>query len=126
MLFWGILGVIVLRAIMIGLGATLVTQFSWILCVFGVFLVVTGVKMWLVADHTPDIANNMVLKFLRKCMRQVTLAADATKGCQTGSPFHLELSSSSGIWLCSGRSAFAHQAVQPCVPIGIGQQVGHG
>ena len=68
-LFWGILGVIVLRAIMIGLGATLVTQFSWILYVFGVFLVVTGIKMWLVADHTPDIANNPILKFLRKHMR---------------------------------------------------------
>ncbi len=68
-LFWGILGVIVLRAIMIGLGASLVTQFSWILYVFGVFLVITGVKMWLVADHTPDIANNPILKFLRKRMR---------------------------------------------------------
>ena len=43
-LFWGILGVIVLRAIMIGLGASLVTQFSWILYVFGAFLVVTGIK----------------------------------------------------------------------------------
>ena len=68
-LFWGILGVIVLRAIMIGLGASLVTQFSWILYVFGVFLVITGVKMWLVADHAPDIANNPILKFLRKRMR---------------------------------------------------------
>ena len=68
-LFWGILGVIVLRAIMTGLGATLVTQFSWILYVFGVFLVVTGVKMWIVADHTPDIANNPILRFLRKRMR---------------------------------------------------------
>ena len=68
-LFWGILGVIVLRAIMIGLGATLVSQFSWILYVFGVFLVVTGVKMWVMADHTPDIGNNAVLKFLRKRMR---------------------------------------------------------
>lgn len=68
-LFWGILGVIVLRAIMIGLGAALVTQFSWILYVFGVFLVVTGVKMWLVADHMPDIANNPILKFLRKRLR---------------------------------------------------------
>lgn len=68
-LFWGILGVIVLRAIMIGLGASLVTQFSWILYLFGVFLVVTGVKMWLLADHTPDIASNPILKFLRKRMR---------------------------------------------------------
>ena len=44
-LFWGILGVIVLRAIMIGLGATLVAQFSWVLYLFGAFLLLTGVKM---------------------------------------------------------------------------------
>jgi tellurite resistance protein TerC len=68
-LFWGIIGVIVLRAIMIGLGATLVSQFSWILYVFGVFLVITGIKMWVIADHMPDIANNPLLKFLRKRMR---------------------------------------------------------
>ena len=47
-LFWGILGVIVLRAIMIGLGAVLVTEFSWILYLFGAFLFFTGVKMLLV------------------------------------------------------------------------------
>ena len=68
-LFWGILGVIVLRAIMIGLGAVLVTQFSWILYVFGAFLIFTGIKMWIVADHMPDIENNPILKFLRKKMR---------------------------------------------------------
>jgi len=68
-LFWGILGVIVLRAIMIGLGATLVSQYSWILYLFGAFLVFTGVKMWIIADHMPDIANNPLLKFLRKRMR---------------------------------------------------------
>ena len=68
-LFWGILGVIVLRAVMIALGATLVTQFSWILYLFGAFLVITGVKMWLVADHMPDLANNPLLKFLKKRMR---------------------------------------------------------
>ena len=68
-LFWGILGVIVLRAIMIGLGAALVTQFSWVLYLFGAFLVFTGVKMWIVADHMPDIENNPLLKFLRKRLR---------------------------------------------------------
>jgi tellurite resistance protein TerC len=68
-LFWGILGVIVLRAIMIGLGATLVSQFSWMLYLFGAFLVITGIKMWLIADHMPDIANNPLLKFLRKHLR---------------------------------------------------------
>jgi tellurite resistance protein TerC len=68
-LFWGILGVIVLRAIMIGLGATLVSEFSWILYVFGAFLVFTGIKMWVVADHMPDITNNPMLRFLRKHLR---------------------------------------------------------
>ena len=68
-LFWGILGVIVLRAIMIGLGAALVSQFSWMLYIFGAFLVITGIKMWLLADKEPDIENNAVLKFLRKHMR---------------------------------------------------------
>jgi tellurite resistance protein TerC len=61
--------VIVLRAIMIGLGAALVTQFSWVLYLFGAFLVFTGIKMWLIADHMPDIANNPLLKFLRKHLR---------------------------------------------------------
>ncbi len=68
-LFWGILGVLVLRAFMIGLGATLVSGFSWILYVFGAFLVLTGIKMWIIADHMPDIAKNPLLKFLRKHLR---------------------------------------------------------
>jgi tellurite resistance protein TerC len=68
-LFWGILGVIVLRAIMIGLGATLVSQFSWVLYLFGAFLIFTGIRMWIIADHMPDIANNPLLKFLKRHMR---------------------------------------------------------
>ena len=68
-LFWGILGVIVLRAIMIGLGAALVSQFSWVLYLFGAFLVFTGVKMWVIADHVPDIANNPLLRFLKRHVR---------------------------------------------------------
>ena len=68
-LFWGILGVIVLRAIMIGLGAAMVSEYSWILYVFGAFLVATGVKMWVIADHMPDIAGNPLLKWLRRHLR---------------------------------------------------------
>lgn len=68
-LFWGILGVIVLRALMIALGATLVSEFSWVLYIFGAFLVITGIKMWVIADHVPDIANNPLLKFLKRHMR---------------------------------------------------------
>jgi tellurite resistance protein TerC len=68
-LFWGILGVIVLRALLIGLGATLVSEFSWILYVFGAFLVLTGLKMWWMADHRPDIGANPLLRFLRRRLR---------------------------------------------------------
>jgi len=67
-LFWGILGVIVLRALMIGLGAALVTQMSWVLYLFGAFLVLTGIKMLMIANHMPDIGNNPLLRFLRKRM----------------------------------------------------------
>ena len=68
-LFWGILGVIVLRAIMIGLGATLVAEFSWILYVFAAFLIATGIKMLLLGDKIPDIESNPVLRLLRRTLR---------------------------------------------------------
>jgi tellurite resistance protein TerC len=65
-LFWGILGVIILRAIMIGLGATIVSQFSWVLYVFAVFLILTGVKMLVFSDNEYDIASNPVLRFMKR------------------------------------------------------------
>ncbi len=68
-LFWGIIGVILFRAILIGVGAALVTSFSWILYVFGAFLVFTGVKMFAKQDHAPDIENNLFLKWIRRHFR---------------------------------------------------------
>ena len=68
-LFWGILGVIVLRAIMIGLGAALVMQFAWVMYFFAVVLIATGIKMIVMMDKKPDIENNPVVKFLKKHMR---------------------------------------------------------
>ena len=69
-LFWGIMGVLVLRAIMIGLGAALIHEFAWILYVFGAFLFFTGVKMLFTKlDSTPDLENNVLVKFLRKHLR---------------------------------------------------------
>jgi len=69
-LFWGILGVIVLRALMIGMGAALVSEFSWVLYLFGAFLVVTGLKMlWMSSEPTSDLANNPALRLLRRLMR---------------------------------------------------------
>lgn len=65
-LFWGILGVIVLRAIMIGLGATLVSQFGWVLYVFAAFLIITGIQMWRNAEKEYDVASNPVLKWVRR------------------------------------------------------------
>jgi tellurite resistance protein TerC len=64
-LFWGILGAIVFRAVMIGFGAALVTQFNWILYVFGAFLVFTGVKMFASTGHDMDLENSRVLAYLR-------------------------------------------------------------
>jgi tellurite resistance protein TerC len=69
-LFWGILGVIVLRAIMIGLGTALVKEFDWILYIFGAFLLFTGGKMMFSREeHHPDLAQNPLLRFLRRHMR---------------------------------------------------------
>jgi len=65
-LFWGILGVIVFRAILIGVGAALVYSFSWILVLFGAFLIFTGIKMFAKHDEAPDIEANPVLKYLRR------------------------------------------------------------
>ena len=68
-LFWGIIGVIVFRAIFIGLGAALVYSFSWILVLFGAFLVFTGIRMFGHKDEGPDIEHNPILGFLRKHFR---------------------------------------------------------
>jgi tellurite resistance protein TerC len=69
-LFWGIMGVLVLRALMIGLGAALIHEFSWILYLFGAFLFVTGIKMlFSKLDDAPDLQNNVLVKFLRKHLR---------------------------------------------------------
>ncbi|HEU4458837.1 MAG TPA: TerC family protein [Methylibium sp.] len=65
-LFWGIMGVIVLRAIMIGLGAALISQFAWVLYLFGAFLLATGVKMLFVKEKPLDLEGNPALKWMRR------------------------------------------------------------
>lgn len=64
-LFWGILGAIVMRFIFIFVGATLIANFNWILYVFGAFLVFTGIKMFLTRndDETIDPQNHPIVKF---------------------------------------------------------------
>ena len=68
-LLYGVLGAIVMRAVMILLGAWLIAQFSWIMYLFGAFLIITGVKMLIFADKESDLNDNPLLKFLRKHMR---------------------------------------------------------
>lgn len=68
-LFWGILGVIVLRGIMIGLGATIVEHYSWVLYVFAVFLIFTGIKMLFVKEASHDLSGNKLVRFMRKRFR---------------------------------------------------------
>ncbi len=68
-LFWGILGVIVLRAIMIGLGATLVSEYGWILYIFAAFLIFTGIRMLMIGHEETDLSQNPVLLFMKKRFR---------------------------------------------------------
>jgi tellurite resistance protein TerC len=68
-LFWGIIGVVVLRALMIGVGAAMVEQFGWLLWVFAAFLIVTGIKMWRMADTPYDVAGSPLLKWVRSRFR---------------------------------------------------------
>lgn len=68
-LLYGVIGAIVMRAVMILLGAWMIAQFSWILYVFGAFLVFTGIKMLIFADKEADLGDNPLLRWLRGHMK---------------------------------------------------------
>jgi tellurite resistance protein TerC len=65
----GILGALVLRAVMILIGAWLIAQFHWILYLFGAFLVFTGAKMWWAAGQEPDLENNPALRWINRHLK---------------------------------------------------------
>ncbi|MDY7539516.1 TerC family protein [Undibacterium sp. 5I1] len=65
-LLYGVLGAIVMRIAMILAGTWVVTQFAWVLYLFGVFLLVTGFRMLVAAEKEPDLNANPVLRFLKK------------------------------------------------------------
>ena len=67
-LFWGIVGALVMRGVMIAAGAALVQRFQWTLYIFGAFLLVTGIRMLFVADDGVNPEKNPVLRLARKCM----------------------------------------------------------
>jgi tellurite resistance protein TerC len=64
----GIIGAIVLRTVMILIGGWLLSEFHWVLYVFGAFLIITGIKMWWAAGKESDLDDNPALKLLRKIM----------------------------------------------------------
>jgi tellurite resistance protein TerC len=65
-LFWGILGALVLRGVMIGVGVTLVQNFHWVLYLFGVFLILTAIKMLFMKEKEEHPEENVLIRWLRK------------------------------------------------------------
>jgi tellurite resistance protein TerC len=68
-LFWGIIGVILMRGIMIGAGAALVASYYWVLYIFGAILILTGIKMFFASDNPDQIRDSAVLKWLKGHLR---------------------------------------------------------
>lgn len=64
-LLWGVVGAIMMRAVLIYAGALLIQEFSWVFYVFGLFLVVTGVKMFIFTGQNSDLSQNALLRWLR-------------------------------------------------------------
>jgi tellurite resistance protein TerC len=67
-LFWGIFGAIVMRAVMILVGVALIDRFHWLLYVFGAFLLLTGLRMFKDTDETEDVSQNRLLALLRRLL----------------------------------------------------------
>ena len=73
-LFWGILGAIIMRGILIVIGASLLHQFEWIIYIFGAFLIYTGIKLSRQSDdEEPEVGKNPIL---RLAQRVLPLASD--------------------------------------------------
>src|SRR4028118_1708929 len=68
-LLWGIVAVIVLRGLMIGLGAAIVQQWYWVLYIFAAFLIATGIKMLFAGDKPMDISQNPAVRFISRHLR---------------------------------------------------------
>jgi tellurite resistance protein TerC len=67
-LFWGILGALVMRGAMIGVGATLLARYHWLLYVFGAFLLFTAAKMLLLSERRADPSKNLVVRAARRLL----------------------------------------------------------
>jgi tellurite resistance protein TerC len=67
-LFWGVLGALIMRAVMIAAGAALITKFTWIIYVFGAFLILTGIKMVVKREEEIHPERNPVVRWFKKLM----------------------------------------------------------
>jgi tellurite resistance protein TerC len=65
-LFWGIVGALIMRGVMIAVGAALISRFTWIIYVFGGFLILTGVKMLLLRGEATDLNKNSIVRLVRR------------------------------------------------------------
>ena len=68
-LFWGILGALVMRAVMILTGAAILQSFHWVIYIFGAFLIFTGIKMLLTINQEPDMEGNRLVRLIRRNFR---------------------------------------------------------
>jgi tellurite resistance protein TerC len=68
-LFWGILGAIIMRGVLIVVGASLLQQFEWIIYIFGAFLIYTGIKLSRQSDdEEPEVGNNPILRLAQRVL----------------------------------------------------------
>ncbi|PZP53612.1 MAG: hypothetical protein DI586_10805, partial [Micavibrio aeruginosavorus] len=68
-LFWGIMGVLIMRGVMIGLGSVLIQSFDWVLFIFAGFLILTGVKMLFMKDNDEGMEESSLIRFFKKHLR---------------------------------------------------------
>jgi tellurite resistance protein TerC len=71
-LFWGVIGAIVLRAVFIGVGAALISRFHWVMYLFGAILIITGIRLMAQKDATPHPEKNPLFKFARRFIPAVS------------------------------------------------------
>ena len=65
-LFWGVIGALIMRAVLIAVGATLIKEFAWIIYIFGAFLIFTGLKMYFQKNEGINPDKNPVVRFFKR------------------------------------------------------------
>jgi len=103
-LFWGIMGALVMRGAMIGLGVALISRFHWILYVFGVFLIITAIRMLTLKSEHADPNRNRIVRLARRFFPVTTRYHRDHFVVRAGSP-------------ASGESALAGQEPVPDVAV---------